>query len=131
MTYKVQNNTVIDDNKNIISNSISHTMSTVSPSGGTLTLDLATASYFKVDSLASNITNIVVNNVPTTYAILFVLELAYSTNNPLAITWPGFFHWADNIAPVIVPAIGKKDVYVFFSTDGGITWNSFISGQNL
>lgn len=131
MTYKVNSSTVIDDNKNIISNSISHTMATVSPSGGTLSLDLATASYFKVDGLSSNIANIAVTNVPSTYAILFVLELAYGTDSALSITWPAAFHWADNIAPVIVPANGKKDVFVFFSTNGGTTWNSFISGQNL
>lgn len=131
MTYKVQNNTVIDDNKNIISNSISHTMATVSPSSGTLSLDLATGSYFKVDSLSSNITTITISNVPSTYAILFVLEFAYATDSAIAVTWPGAFRWADNIAPIITPAIGKKDVFVFFSTDGGTSFNAFIAGQNL
>lgn len=131
MTYKVQSNTVIDDNKNFISNNISYTMSSVSPSSGTLTLDLAQAAYFKIDSLSSNITSISITNVPSTLAILFVLELTYVSSDAISITWPTAFHWADGIAPVIVPATGKKDVFVFFSTNGGTTWNSFISGQNL
>lgn len=131
MTYKVQNNTVIDDNKNIISNSISHTMSTVSPSSGTLSLDLAQGAYFKIDGLVGNITSINVTNTPATFAFLFVLEIVYSSSDAISIVWPPAFKWSDSLAPILVPAAGKKDVFVFFSTDGGTTWNSFISGQNL
>lgn len=128
--YKVQSNTVIDDNRNIVSNSISHTMATVSPSGGTLTLDLSQASYFKISSL-TNINTITITNVPSTYAILFVLEIPYTSSTPVSIVWPEAFHWSDGIAPALSNESGKKDAFVFFSTDTGTTWNAFIAGQNL
>ena len=131
MVYKVQNNTVIDDNKGFIANSISHNAATVNISGGTLALDLSQASYFKVGNFSTNITSITISNTPSSYAILFVLELPYTSSDTISITWPTSFKWPDGVAPILVPTAGKKDVYVFFSTDGGTTWNAFTSGQNI
>lgn len=132
MSYKVNNTTVIDDSRNIISNTISHTFKGIAHTGGALTLDLSEASYFKVTNSSSlPITSIAFSNIPSTYATLFVIEILYSSSTIYSITWPVEFKWSDGIAPSLSYQAGKKDVFVFFTTDSGTSWNAFIAGQNL
>jgi hypothetical protein len=47
------------------------------------------------------------------------------------VSWPVSFYWPGGTAPTLTSTNGKKDVFTFFTSDGGTTWLAFISGQNL
>ena len=130
MAIKVSSETVIDDNKVFLPNNTSEVSTTVNIVSNTITLDFNVATVFNV-SLTSNITTITLSNVQSSgRATSFALVLT-GDGTARSITWPGSFNWPSGTAPSVTSAAGKKDVYVFFTTDGGTTWQAFISGQNL
>ena len=97
-------------------------------SGGTLTLDLRAANLFDV-TLNSNITNLVINNpAPTGNAQGFTLVFT-NDGTARAVTWPASIKWPNSIAPVFSITSGKKDTFVFLTTDGGANYGGFIAGQ--
>lgn len=99
-------------------------------STNTLTIDLDTASIFEVD-LNSNITTLTLSNVQasgtsSSFVLIFIADGTSRT-----VVWPASFKWPSGTAPTITSTNGKKDVFIFFTVDGGTSWQSFISGQNL
>jgi hypothetical protein len=57
----------------------------------------------------------------------------YSTTGSSALatfTWPSSVKWAGGTAPS-APAVGKKDVYNFFTLDGGTTYYGFQAGDAM
>jgi hypothetical protein len=99
-------------------------------STNTLTIDLNTASIFEVD-LDANITTLTLSNVQasgmsSSFVLIFVADGTSRT-----VVWPASFKWPSGTAPTITSTNGKKDVFVFFTVDGGTSWQAFISGQNL
>lgn len=130
MAIKVSGSTVIDDNKLFLPNNSAEASTTASIVDNTLTLDLNTAAVFNVN-LTANINTIILNNVQTSgRASSFVLVI-YPDGSIRSVIWPASFIWPNDEAPILSSASGKKDVFVFFTTDGGTTWQAFISGQNL
>jgi len=66
------------------------------------------------------------SNPPTTgSAYDFTLKVAPTAT--VAITWPSSVKWAGGTAPS-APASGQKDVYNFFTLDGGTTYYGFQPG---
>lgn len=130
MAIKVAGSTVVDDNKLFLPNNSAEVTTSVSISGGTLTIDLNTASVFTVD-LTANITTLTLNNVQSAgRASSFVLVLT-ADGTSRSVIWPESFKWPSGTAPTVTSTNGKKDVYIFFTVDGGTSWQAFISGQNL
>lgn len=130
MAIKVAGSTVVDDNKIFLPNNSAEVSTTATISSNTLTLDLNSATVFNV-SLNNNITTLTISNVQSSgRASSFVLVFT-ADGTARSVTWPGSFIWPSGTAPTITSTNGKKDVYVFFTTDGGTTWQAFISGQNL
>ena len=69
------------------------------------------------------------SNPPTTgSAYDFTLKVAPTAT--VAITWPSSVKWAGGTAPS-APAVGKKDVYNFFTLDGGTTYYGFQGGDDF
>jgi hypothetical protein len=58
-------------------------------------------------------------NLTTSDAYGFTLVLTVSGTR--TVTWPASVDWAGGTAPD-APADGEKDIYVFFTTNGGSTW---------
>jgi hypothetical protein len=130
MALKVNGSTVVDDNKLFLPNNSAEVSTTATISANTLTLDLNAATVFNVD-LNSNITTLTLSNVQSSgRASSFVLVFT-SDGNTRTVIWPASFMWPNNTAPTITSTFGKKDIYVFFTTDGGTTWQAFVSGQNI
>lgn len=130
MALKVSGSTVVDDNKFFLPNNSAEVSTTVSISSNSITLDLNTAGVFNVD-VTSNINTITLSNVQASgRASSFVLTLI-GDGTPRTVIWPANFLWPNNTAPNLTSSAGKKDVFVFFTTDGGVFWQAFISGQNL
>lgn len=130
MAIKVLGSTVINDDKLFLPNNSAEVSTTVTITSSAITLDLNTATVFNV-SLDSNITTITINNVQSSgRASSFVLALT-ADGVARTIIWPESFLWPNDTAPTLTTAFGKKDIFVFFTTDGGTTWQAFVSGQNL
>lgn len=47
------------------------------------------------------------------------------------INWPSSFKWSNNTAPEFTPTPLYTDVFTLFTTDQGVTWYSFLSGQSM
>jgi hypothetical protein len=97
-------------------------------STGTLTLDLSGSNFFAV-SLNAAITTLTISNTPSSSAASFTLEFT-ADGTARAVTWGSAIKWAGGTAPTITSTSGKKDVFAFYSNDGGTTWQGFIGGQN-
>tara|TARA_Y100001937_G_scaffold127483_1_gene199895 strand:+ start:845 stop:2200 length:1356 start_codon:yes stop_codon:yes gene_type:complete len=121
----------VDDVANFFG-SYSEKVATVNISSGTLAIDLASASIFKV-TLDENITNITFSNYPSVaanQAVGFILETT-ADGTARTIAWPSAFTWPGNTAPALTSDSGRVDVFTFFTTNNGTNWRSFVSGQNL
>ncbi|HYE85054.1 MAG TPA: hypothetical protein VEA16_01775 [Vicinamibacterales bacterium] len=99
-------------------------------SGGTLTLDLATASHFDV-ALNSNIATLTISNPPTSgkagsYTLVFTAD-----GTPRTVSWPASIKWPGGVAPTLTSTNAKKDVFMFITYDGGTSWLGFVGGQNF
>ena len=97
---------------------------------GLLALDLTTYTVFEFQ-LTQNITSITLANVPAAGILGSFMIIITGDGTPRSVTWPVGFKWPSGTAPSITSTLNKKDIYVFFSSDGGSTWQAFISGQNL
>ena len=98
-------------------------------SSGTLTLDLSGSNFFAV-SLNAAITTLTISNTPASSAASFTLELT-ADGTARAVTWGAAIKWSGGTAPTLTSTSGKKDVFAFYSNDGGTTWQGFIGGQNF
>lgn len=99
-------------------------------SASSLTLDLSNTSFFTVN-LNSNITTINITNTPATSGLVsgFVLIFTY-TGTAYTVAWPASVRWANNSTPTLSSTNLKRDIFTFFTTDNGTSFNAFISGQN-
>jgi hypothetical protein len=130
MAIKVSSTTVIDDNKIFLPVNASSTRTAPTISSGTLTLDLNTATVFDV-ALNANITTLTISNVQASgRSSSFVLILT-ADGTARSVTWPASFLWPSGLTPTLTSTNNKKDVFVFFTIDGGTTYQAFISGQSL
>lgn len=89
--------------------------------GTSVTVNCNTAQAFYL-SMTGN-TTFTFNSVTNAWATSFVLEII---GNGSTITWPSSVDWAGGTAPD-APASGEKDIYVFYTRDGGTTWNGALA----
>jgi hypothetical protein len=99
-------------------------------SAGTLTLDLNLSNLFYV-TLNGDVTTLTINNTQSSGAISSFALVLIADGTPRAVTWPAAFKWPSGTAPTITSTNEKRDVFVFFTYDGGTNWHAFTSGQNL
>jgi hypothetical protein len=95
-----------------------------------LTLNLNDATIFEI-YLNSNITNFILLNVQPLGRVSSFVMVMTADGTTRTVVWPTNFKWPQGIAPTITTTVNKKDVFVFFTVDGGSTWQAFITGQNL
>jgi len=130
MAIKVIGSTVIDDNKVFLPNNSAEVSTSATISAGTLALNLNTATVFNVP-LNSNITTLTLSNVQSSGRSSSFVLVFTADGTARSVTWPVSFHWPGGTAPTLTATNGKEDVFTFFTTDGGTTWQAFISGQSL
>lgn len=117
------------------------------PLAGNLFLDVdATSvksdSFIETHSVTTGVMDCAVSNVfsatltaPVTFSFTNVpaVDGAYACTLELnaaghAVTWPTGTIWAAATPPTLSAG---KDVFVFFTRDGGTTWHGFVSGQEM
>lgn len=114
---------------NIDSNYVER-VSAITISTNTLTIDLSSASVFTAN-LDANIDTITLSNYPSTTNLVSFVLIFTADGTERSITWPASFRWPANTAPTVTSETDKKDIFAFFTTDGGTNWQSLIVGQEL
>lgn len=73
------------------------------------------------------------SNPPTTgTAYTFSLEVIQdASGSGYTVTWPTSVDWPSATAPTLTATASAKDVFVFYTRDGGTNWYGFVSGQAL
>jgi len=99
-------------------------------STGQLTLDLNNGNIFNV-SLNANITIITISNSPSSsfsgsFTLIFTAD-----GTARVVSWPLSIKWPSGNAPALTSTNGKRDIFVFTTTDGGTNWYGFVAGQNI
>ena len=130
MALKITGTTVVDDNKVFLPNNASSVRTAPAISAGTLAIDLNSATVFDV-SLDANITTFTITNIQLTGRTSSFVLIFTADGTARSVTWPASFKWPNGVAPTITAASTKKDIYTFFTLDGGTTWQALITGQNL
>ena len=99
-------------------------------SAGLLTLNLSNTSIFNV-ALNGNITTLTISNPAASGSVSSFVLIFTADGTPRSVTWGSAVKWVNGTSPILTSTNGKKDVFTFFTTDGGTSYNAFISGQNI
>jgi hypothetical protein len=100
-------------------------------SAGSLAINLNAATIFDV-TLNAAITTFNISNVQSSGRVSSFVLIFTADGTARSVTWPASFKWtAGNTAPTLTSTNNKKDVFTFFTVDGGTSWQAFISGQNI
>jgi hypothetical protein len=91
------------------------------------TLDLSTGTVFS-STPSSNATYVFSN--PPASGIAYGFTLKITPSGTVTITWPASVDWAGGTAPD-APASGAKNVYSFYTEDGGTTYDGFLAGAAM
>ncbi len=98
-------------------------------SAGAVTLNLASGGLFYT-SLNANITSITISTPAASGLVSsFTWELI-ADGTARSITWPASVKWDGGVAPTLTSTNTKKDVFTFYTRDGGSTYMGFVSGQS-
>ena len=96
-------------------------------SGGSFTIDLASANNFSRTVSGGGTVAITFTNAPAGRAFGFTLAL--TNGGSATIQWPASVRYSDNIAPILTSS--GIDVLSFYTFDGGSTYYGFLVGRNL
>jgi hypothetical protein len=105
------------------------TKATPTISGGALTLNLATATFFATTINAAS--TVAFSNPPASPKVFSFTLQTTGNGTAYTTTWPVAVKWANGIAPTITSINNKIDVFTFVTHNGGTTWFGFVSGQNF
>jgi len=104
------------------------TVTTVTPSAGTATLDLSTANVFSV-TLTASTTALAFSNPPSSgVSVSITLIVKQDATGNRLLTYPASCRFTDSVNPVLATAANRTDVITFFTVDGGTT---YFGGQAL
>jgi len=108
--------------------SFNETLTTATPSAGTVTLDLSTANVFTV-TLTTSTTALAFSNLPTSgVSFSITLIVKQDATGSRLLTYPASCKFTDSVSSVLATTGLRTDVITFFTVDGGTT---FFGGQAL
>lgn len=130
MAFFVNSNTVIDDSRVFFPVNSAEKVANISISTSTISIDLNSATVFNL-TLSANVSTVNVSNTQALGLTSSFVLVTTGDGSTSEITWPAAFKWPDNAPPAITTTNNKKDVFSFFTIDGGTSWQAFIVGQNI
>lgn len=101
---------------------------TISANTATTTIDLSQASLFSV-TVSTNTTLVFANPPNNTNGTSFTLILKNSGAGH-AVSFPASVRWPGGVVPPRTTANGGRDIWTFFTEDGGTVWAGSLSIQN-
>ena len=111
--------------------SYNETYAAVTSSGAATTVNCETGNAFS--HTLTEATTFTFSNPPASgTAYSFSLEVIQDASaSGYAITWPTSVDWPSATAPTLTATASAKDVFVFYTRDGGTNWYGFTAGQAL
>lgn len=100
-------------------------------SGTTPTINCHNGNAFS-HTLSGNTTFTFSNPPSSGTAFSFSIEIIQDASaSGYTVTWPTSVDWPSATAPTLTATASAKDVFVFYTRDGGTTWYGFTAGQAL
>ena len=127
----------VDIDGELIVSSYNETYQAVSSSSNTTTINCETGNVFS-NTLSENTTFTFSNPPASGIAYGFSLKIVqdasasgYTVTWPSAVDWPKADKYAASGAPRLTSTASAVDQFVFYTHDGGTTWQGFTAGKNL
>lgn len=96
---------------------------------GAVALDFANGNHMTM-TLTGNVTLSTIANPPPAGILGYIrIEATQNGTGGYTVTHPAAVSWPSNLAPVMTAGAGKKDIWVYTTTDGGVTYNGAVYGQ--
>jgi hypothetical protein len=115
----------------LIADSYNETYAAVTSSSNATTVDCEAGNAFS-HTLTENTTFTFSNPPASGTAYSFSLEIIQdSSASGYSVTWPSSVDWPSATAPTLTATASAKDVFVFYTRDGGTTFYGFTAGQAL
>ena len=121
----------VDVTGELIVDSYNETYAAVTSSSNATTVNCEAGNAFS-HTLTENTTFTFSNPPASGTAFSFSLELIQDASaSGFTVTWPAAVDWPAATAPTLTATASAKDVFVFYTRDGGTTWYGFTAGQAL
>ena len=121
----------VDVTGELIVDSYNETYAAVTSSSNATTVDCESGNAFS-HTLTENTTFTFSNPPASGTAFSFSLELIQDASaSGFTVTWPATVDWPAATAPTLTATASAKDVFVFYTRDGGTNWYGFTAGQAL
>ena len=115
----------------LIADSYNETYAAVTSSSNATTVDCHNGNAFS-HTLTENTTFTFSNPPASGTAFSFSLEIIQDASaSGYTVTWPTEVDWPSATAPTLTATASAKDVFVFYTRDGGTNWYGFTAGQAL
>ncbi len=115
----------------LIVDSYNETFAAVTSTANAVTVNCEAGNSFS-HTLTENTTFTFSNPPATGTAFSFSLEIIQDASaSGFTVTWPASVDWPSATAPTLTATASAKDVFVFYTRDGGINWYGFTAGQAL
>ena len=103
----------------------------VTSSGASTTVNCEAGNAFS-HTLTENTTFTFSNPPASGTAYSFSIEIIQDASaSGFTVTWPTSVDWPSGTAPTLTATASAKDVFVFYTRDGGTNWLGFTAGQAL
>jgi hypothetical protein len=121
----------VDITGELVVDSYNETYAAVTSTSNATTVDCETGNAFS-HTLTENTTFTFSNPPASGTAYTFSLEVIQDASaSGYTVTWPTSVDWPSATAPTLTATASAKDVFVFYTRDGGTNWYGFTSGQAL
>ena len=115
----------------LIADSYNETYAAVTSSSNATTVNCENGNAFS-HTLTENTTFTFSGEPASGTAFSFSLELIQDASaSGYTVTWPTEVDWPSATAPTLTATASAKDVFVFYTRDGGTNWYGFTAGQAL
>ena len=115
----------------LIADSYNEKYNTITSSSNAITVDCHNGNAF-AHTLTENTTFTFSNPPASGTAFSFSLEIIQDASaSGYTVTWPTSVDWPSATAPTLTATASAKDVFVFYTRDGGTNWYGFTAGQAL
>lgn len=115
----------------LIADSYNETYAAVTSSTNATTVNCEAGNAFS-HTLTENTTFTFSNPPASGTAYSFSIEIIQDASaSGFVVTWPASVDWPSATAPTLTATASAKDVFIFTTRDGGVTWYGFTAGQAL
>ena len=115
----------------LTASSYNETYAAVTSSTNATTVNCEAGNAFS-HTLTENTTFTFSNPPASGTAYSFSIEIIQDASaSGYTVTWPASVDWPSATAPTLTATASAKDVFVFYTRDGGTNWLGFTAGQAL